>query len=502
MMKSGVGFDNLLWFMGIVEDNVDPTNNGRVRVRCFGIHPPVTDETVPTEALPWAVCINGTYGTVVRVPEIAEWVFGFFADGKEGQHPMILGTIPGVNTSLPASADHPAAHPYVATSNQAIKNYGNPPLPPQLSGEDLEHTPIVRTDATSAVSALTADGESFQEPSTPLANQPGSTSVWAGSYGGSYISLSHEEGNEFITLVHESGSSVQIDPNGNIRIKTLGDRIDASDGHARERIKGRKDIVIEEGSYTLNAQNGSVIIKSKGDMVFESNSDIKFNAGGKLVMNVSDSIQMKGSNILAHAYVDNIDLFAANSLKMMSVRSLSMTSATTLNLAAPLGISLASLTNIRIASVTGLVGISALARVHLESAGAITTSSSIASHSATGAMSISGGTTLINAVTAGYMTAGAMLNIRGSVVAIDDILLLGSGAATIASIPSAISALSNIAGLVNIIQFLEGGAEPAVTPDLPDPPARAVSGGRAGVRTSSYVAGTFATDDVDDNSFI
>jgi len=34
------GFSNMLHFVGVVEDNHDRTNAGRVRVRAFGIHPP------------------------------------------------------------------------------------------------------------------------------------------------------------------------------------------------------------------------------------------------------------------------------------------------------------------------------------------------------------------------------------------------------------------------------------------------------------------------------
>ena len=32
------GFRNLLWFVGVVEDRQDATNDGRVKVRAFGIH--------------------------------------------------------------------------------------------------------------------------------------------------------------------------------------------------------------------------------------------------------------------------------------------------------------------------------------------------------------------------------------------------------------------------------------------------------------------------------
>jgi hypothetical protein len=97
------------WFLGVVVDKDDPTNNGRVRIRAIGVHP--EDPQVPVvlgdkeeldyvedSDLPWAWVINGTFGKMQCVPDEGEWVFGFFADGRDAQHPMILGSIAGSNT--------------------------------------------------------------------------------------------------------------------------------------------------------------------------------------------------------------------------------------------------------------------------------------------------------------------------------------------------------------------------------------------------------------------
>lgn len=95
------------FFIGEVVDHDDPINNGRVKVRVFGIHPPHVLQgdgekeflnRVEDQDLPWAFCLNGTYGKMHFIPDEGEWVFGFFMDGREAQHPMILGTIPGQTT--------------------------------------------------------------------------------------------------------------------------------------------------------------------------------------------------------------------------------------------------------------------------------------------------------------------------------------------------------------------------------------------------------------------
>lgn len=92
--------------MGQIVDKDDPTNGGRVRVRAFDLHPDdpfsaANDKEdldyVEDQDLPWAFCVNGAYGKMNMVPDEGDWVFGFFADGKDCQHPFILGTILGSN---------------------------------------------------------------------------------------------------------------------------------------------------------------------------------------------------------------------------------------------------------------------------------------------------------------------------------------------------------------------------------------------------------------------
>jgi hypothetical protein len=100
-MQHENGLDNLVWFLGVVEDRNDPTNHGRVRVRAFGFHPPLNTNEVLTEDLPWAFLINGTGGSFFSIPEEGDWVFGFFMDGRDAQHPFVLGVIHGAHYGIP-----------------------------------------------------------------------------------------------------------------------------------------------------------------------------------------------------------------------------------------------------------------------------------------------------------------------------------------------------------------------------------------------------------------
>lgn len=103
---------NPFWFIGEVADNNDPANYNRVRVRVIGLHPPepndeesdkMEKDSIATEDLHWAILINGTYGKMEFIPDVGDWVFGFFADGRDAQHPYVLGLLSGVGTNAGAS---------------------------------------------------------------------------------------------------------------------------------------------------------------------------------------------------------------------------------------------------------------------------------------------------------------------------------------------------------------------------------------------------------------
>lgn len=106
-----MGKNGFVWWFGIVEDVDDPLQVGRVRVRCYNFHTLNTAE-LPTSDLPWAHVITPTTSasfqgkgwspTFLRVDST---VFGFFADGNQAQHPIVLGTLPGIPQTNPDQVD-------------------------------------------------------------------------------------------------------------------------------------------------------------------------------------------------------------------------------------------------------------------------------------------------------------------------------------------------------------------------------------------------------------
>ena len=99
-----MGQDGFSWFIGVVEDRKDPKKAGRVRVRCLGYHSSDTQK-IPMEDLPWASVMmpvtagaNSGIGMSPHFLIEGTWVVGFFRDLAK-QEPVIMGALPGVNTS-------------------------------------------------------------------------------------------------------------------------------------------------------------------------------------------------------------------------------------------------------------------------------------------------------------------------------------------------------------------------------------------------------------------
>lgn len=103
-----MGKDGFAWWIGVVEDRMDPKMLGRCRVRVLGYHTP-DKEDIPTENLPWAhpitpitsAAMNGIGFSPVG-PVEGTWIFGFFRDGVNAQQPIMLGTIGGIPEKGPA----------------------------------------------------------------------------------------------------------------------------------------------------------------------------------------------------------------------------------------------------------------------------------------------------------------------------------------------------------------------------------------------------------------
>jgi len=88
------GLNGFVWWVGEVENRIDPLAAGRCQVRIFGWYGP----EIVTEDLPWAqpmYSLNGGSSSFSSVRP-GEWVMGFFLDGENAQSPVIMGILPGI----------------------------------------------------------------------------------------------------------------------------------------------------------------------------------------------------------------------------------------------------------------------------------------------------------------------------------------------------------------------------------------------------------------------
>lgn len=174
-----VGFSNNFAFWGVVEDNNDPMAIGRVRVRCFHIHP--EDKTqVPTEDLPWALVLHPTTSSAISgigetAPiQLGAWVYGFFSDGRSAQFPIVTHTVPGVHRPNSPSEVGGSGAGYVNQGesygsggqevspaedlsrpyhNEITEGYGNPTM------SDSLNLPLGTNSANQGEGALVAHGD-------------------------------------------------------------------------------------------------------------------------------------------------------------------------------------------------------------------------------------------------------------------------------------------------------------------------------------------------------
>ena len=93
-------YPSFKWWIGVVEDRVDPAMLGRCKVRIIGYHTEDKNE-LPTANLPWAVPVmpatSPSLSGIGETPSFVQGttVLGFFSDGDDEQIPVIMGTLPG-----------------------------------------------------------------------------------------------------------------------------------------------------------------------------------------------------------------------------------------------------------------------------------------------------------------------------------------------------------------------------------------------------------------------
>jgi muramidase (phage lysozyme) len=323
------GISNPFFFIGVIENNIDERLEGRVQVRAFGLHGTVQE--VPTQDLPWAVLVHGSYDPNAPIPPLNSWVFGFFLDGRDAQQPMILGLIPTQMTEPIDPVKNgwgviPTTDGDVTAAGSRPEDFGQPANSRLGRGEYIEETyvPFVEANRKTGIEVPNIPGaEPWEEPGSAYGAQYPYNRVIQ-TAGGHSIELDDTPGAERIMIYHKSGSYIQVDSRGTTTNKATSDKFDLTETNSHVYIGGKSLVTIEGDSYVL--VKGSKTEEILGDYVQNVHGNHMISVGGQMNLNASDEIQQRAAKIRIQGNVEGVSIKAAKNIKIQSGESMHLKS--------------------------------------------------------------------------------------------------------------------------------------------------------------------------------
>jgi hypothetical protein len=291
-----LGHDGFVWWIGVVEDRIDPLNLGRCKVRIKGLHSEQKTQ-IETESLPWAqplFPINNSNSTPSTLKE-GDMVIGFFMDGDAAQYPVIFGMFHGIpeesanpqsgfsdprtDEQLKLAPKKPKSIAYntdgsgaTLTENDKPTAYPNrldEPTTSRLSRNEGITETIIKSKQHSVVTVQDALGANWTEPTTQYNTQYPYNQVTS-TESGHYFELDDTPGYERTHLYHRSGTFNETHPDGSHVNKIVKDKytIVMKDDHV---------YVMGECSVTVQG-NAKVYVKQNCDLKVDGN--LNFNVKG------------------------------------------------------------------------------------------------------------------------------------------------------------------------------------------------------------------------------
>ena len=360
-MGNFMGKDGFIWFVGVVEDRLDPKFLGRLRVRALGYHTENLDK-LPTADLPWAHVMNPiTSATVSGVGESplgaveGTWVIGFFRDGSAAQEPVIIGTLPGIPSSLPVKA--PPLTDYDATySGKGFQDYLHAHYPKYketdinrlavnvgstLTGgiETNPHATLTLRRADRDLGVSQADIEprsnigslaqiddservhqdepdTWSEPTTPYDAEYPYNHVYE-SEGGHIREMDDTPGKERIHERHASGSGYEIGPDGTKVTRVKKDNYTIITGDDYVHLQGESTKTIDGGLRVFINKDRKSSSQFNDDKD-GNNYNIQVGAGANVTIQVDEG----DINLIAPADTGNINMKCGGTIAIESGQGL------------------------------------------------------------------------------------------------------------------------------------------------------------------------------------
>lgn len=319
--KNFAGLDGFVWWFGVVEDRQDPLKLGRCRVRIYGIH---TDSLadIPSEDLPWATVVHALNNHAFATPKETDVVVGFFADGRSGQMPVIMGIIPGYETNakntgsgfhdlrsqdtIKSAPKYPVSRTYkndgtgvkVGEANTADSGVVESLRYPRdedlnkntingLSRGVLRTTDVMQSRQDKPYPYVDTAGEqSFVEPKPSFSpTYPYNQSMETES--GHSLEFDDTVGSERITIAHRSGSFAEWYPTGSKVEEVVKNnyKIVMSDDHIH--IMGHAFVTVDSDVY----------IRANGNVFVECGNDLDMRVSGTMNLSVKEGLNIKAQSL-------------------------------------------------------------------------------------------------------------------------------------------------------------------------------------------------------------
>ena len=228
-----------------------------------GVYPKYKDE-LPTADLPWSQLIHpitssGISGLGHSPGFIVEgtWVFGYFRDGYAMQEPMVIGTLPGKPAELAETSKgfydpngiYPKYKDEVDTNRLAVNDTEQPHLGLELrkltrkTGVATADFDAVAIEDHVSTAIEASDGDTWNQPEIPYAAVYPYNHVFE-SESGHVFEIDDTLDNERLFTSHRTGTSQEIDKDGNQVNIIKGDHYNIVSGKRQAVIEGNADLTI------------------------------------------------------------------------------------------------------------------------------------------------------------------------------------------------------------------------------------------------------------------
>lgn len=324
MQETGVGIKDPLFFIGVVENNVDGRYEGRVQVRAFGVHG--TIEQVATKDLPWAHLIHGSYDPNGNIPPLNSFVFGFFVDGRDAQQPMILGLIPTQMTEIidpTVSGWGVIPNGKSPARGSEPEDYGQPQNSKLARGENIDETYVLLQQLKRIKNVKNARGvdeeeTTWSEPAPEYNTRyPFNRVIETDAH---VIELDDTKDYERFMIYHKkNGSFVHIGPSGTTTHKASDDKYEMNEKAQHVYVGGKSNVTIV-GDSRVYVQ-GNKIEEINGDYTQIIRGNHYMGVAGQMNFNSGDEIQLRSAKVRIEANVEGINLKGAKNLRMESGES-------------------------------------------------------------------------------------------------------------------------------------------------------------------------------------